>query len=125
MLAPMMTLIAGRRPSTPALTRPTTMTVIAVLDWMTPVMSVPASTPLIGVPAILRQQRAHPADGEVLDAVGHELEAEHEDAEPADHRHEDVLEMSTCIGPPYCSARHALVASELAAQFRTNIRSRL
>ncbi len=29
------------------------MTVIAVLDWMTPVMSVPAMTPLIGVPAIL------------------------------------------------------------------------
>ena len=35
------------------MTRPTTMTVIAVLDWMTPVMSVPARTPLIGVPAIL------------------------------------------------------------------------
>ncbi len=29
------------------------MTVIAVLDWMTPVISVPAITPLIGVPAIL------------------------------------------------------------------------
>ena len=29
------------------------MTVIAVLDWMTPVINVPASTPLIGVPAIL------------------------------------------------------------------------
>ncbi len=28
------------------------MTVIAVDDWMTPVMAVPASTPLIGVPAI-------------------------------------------------------------------------
>ena len=53
MLAPMMTLMAGRRPRTPELTRPTTMTVIAVLDWMTPVMSVPAMTPLIGVPAIL------------------------------------------------------------------------
>ena len=53
MLAPMMTLIAGRRPRTPELTRPTVMTVIAVLDWMTPVMSVPANTPLIGVPAIL------------------------------------------------------------------------
>ncbi len=29
------------------------MTVIAVEDWMTPVMTVPAITPLIGVPAIL------------------------------------------------------------------------
>ena len=28
------------------------MTVIAVLDWMMPVISVPANTPLIGVPAI-------------------------------------------------------------------------
>jgi hypothetical protein len=30
-------------------------------------------------------------DGEVLNAVGHELEAEHEDAEPTDNRYEDVL----------------------------------
>ena len=52
MLAPMMTLMAGRSPRTPELTRPTTMTVIAVLDWRTPVMTVPAITPLIGVPAI-------------------------------------------------------------------------
>ena len=29
------------------------MTVMAVHDWMTPVISVPASTPLTGVPAIL------------------------------------------------------------------------
>ena len=52
-LAPMITEIAGRRPMTPALTRPTTMTVIAVEDWITPVMKVPAMTPLTGVPAIL------------------------------------------------------------------------
>ena len=52
MLAPMMTLIAGRSPRTPELTRPTTMTVIALLDWSTPVMAVPAMRPLIGVPAI-------------------------------------------------------------------------
>ena len=39
------------------------------------------------------QQRPHPADGKVLNAVGHELESEHEDAEPADHRHEDVPEI--------------------------------
>ena len=53
MLAPMITLIAGRRPKTPALTRPTVMTVIAVLDWITPVMNVPASRPVTGVPATL------------------------------------------------------------------------
>ena len=47
----MMTLIAGRSPITPALTRPTTITVMAVLDWMTPVMKVPAIRPVIGVPA--------------------------------------------------------------------------
>ena len=52
MLAPMITLMAGRRASTPELTRPTTMTVMAVLDWMTPVITVPAMTPLTGVPAI-------------------------------------------------------------------------
>ena len=32
------------------------MTVIAVDDWMTPVISVPASTPLIGVPAALARK---------------------------------------------------------------------
>ena len=52
MLAPMMTAMAGRRPRTPELTRPTTMTVMAVLDWMMPVMNVPARTPLTGFPAI-------------------------------------------------------------------------
>ena len=51
MLAPMMTLTAGRNPRTPAFTRPTTMTVMAVLDWMTPVMRVPAARPVMGVPA--------------------------------------------------------------------------
>jgi hypothetical protein len=53
MFAPMITLIAGRRPMTPALTRPTTITVIAVLDWITPVMNVPAIRPVTGVPATL------------------------------------------------------------------------
>src|SRR5690606_7852065 len=53
MLAPMITLMAGRRAITPALTRPTVITVMAVEDWMMPVISVPASTPLAGVPAIL------------------------------------------------------------------------
>ena len=32
------------------------MTVIAVDDWMTPVISVPAITPLIGVPAALARK---------------------------------------------------------------------
>ena len=68
------------------------MTVIAVEDWMTPVISVPAITPLIGVPAALASKCAHLVDGQRLDAVRHELEAEHEDAEPADHRNENVLE---------------------------------
>ncbi len=40
----------------------------------------------------LGQQRAHLVDGERLDAVRHEFEAEHEDAQAADHRHEDVFE---------------------------------
>ena len=53
MLAPMITPIAPRRDSTLALTSPTVITVIAVEDWMTPVMMVPANTPLSGVPAIL------------------------------------------------------------------------
>jgi hypothetical protein len=54
--APIMTLMAGRRPKTPALTRPTTMTVIAVLDCMTPVMRVPAKSPLTGVPAVFAKK---------------------------------------------------------------------
>ncbi len=53
MLAPMITPIAERNDSTPALTRPTVITVIAVDDWMMPVMIVPATTPLAGVPAIV------------------------------------------------------------------------
>lgn len=40
----------------------------------------------------LGEKGAHPVDRQRLDAVGHEVEAEHEDAQPADHRHEDVLE---------------------------------
>jgi hypothetical protein len=44
--------MADRRLRTPELTRPTTITVIAVLDWSTPVINVPATTPLAGVPAI-------------------------------------------------------------------------
>lgn len=53
MLAPMITLIAERRLSTPAFTRPTVITVMAVEDWMMPVITVPAITPFAGVPAIL------------------------------------------------------------------------
>ena len=40
----------------------------------------------------LRQQRPHLVDRERLDAVAHEFEAEHEDAQSADHRYQDVLE---------------------------------
>ena len=40
----------------------------------------------------LGEKVAHPVDRKRLDAVRHELQAEHEDAQPADHRHEDVLE---------------------------------
>ncbi len=50
--------LAGRRARMPESTRPTTMTVIAVLDWMTPVISVPANTPLSGVPRFWRADRA-------------------------------------------------------------------
>ena len=88
----MMTLIAGRSASTPALTSPTTITVIAVLDWMTPVIRVPASSPVIGRAGDLGQHRAHPVDGQRLDAVAHEFQAEHEDAQAADDRNDDVLE---------------------------------
>jgi hypothetical protein len=47
----MMTLMAGRNAMTPAFTNPTTITVMAVLDCSTPVMSVPDSRPFNGVPA--------------------------------------------------------------------------
>ena len=75
------------------------MTVIAVLDWMMPVISVPARTPLIGVPAI-RASSARILLTVRSDAVGHELEPEHEDAEPAHDRHEDVSENVDLHGPP-------------------------
>ena len=68
------------------------MTVIAVLDWMTPVMNVPAITPLIGVPAILASSARILLTASAWMPLRHEFEAEHEDAQAADHRHEDVLE---------------------------------
>ena len=45
MLAPMMTLIDWLRVSSPALTKLTTMTVVADDDWTRAVMSTPVSTP--------------------------------------------------------------------------------
>ena len=45
MLAPMMIQTAWFRVIMPALTKPTTMTVVAEEDWMTAVMAAPTSTP--------------------------------------------------------------------------------
>ena len=45
MLAPMMIQTAWFRVIMPALTKPTTMTVVADEDWMTAVMAAPTSTP--------------------------------------------------------------------------------
>ena len=67
------------------------MTVIAVLDWRIPVMSVPARTPFIGVPAIRASSSRILLTARLVNAVGHELQAEHENAKPADDRHENVL----------------------------------
>ena len=38
------------------------------------------------------EHRAHPVDGEILDPVGHEFEAQHEDAEPADDGNQNFPE---------------------------------
>ena len=62
MLAPMITLIAGRSAITPALTSPTTITVIAVLDCSTPVISVPANKPFDRRAGDLGQHRPHAVD---------------------------------------------------------------
>ena len=44
MLAPMITPTAWDRFNTPALTKPTTMTVVAPLDWMIAVINAPNAT---------------------------------------------------------------------------------
>lgn len=52
MLAPMITLIACARVSRPALTKLTTITVVAEDDWITEVMPSPVRTPLKGLDVI-------------------------------------------------------------------------
>lgn len=59
------------------------MPIVAEDEWIIAVMSDAVST----------QQRAHFVDREVLDTVGHELEAEHENAQATHHRDEHVLEI--------------------------------
>ena len=91
-LAPMMTLIAGRSPRTPALTRPTDHDRHGGARLDDAGDEGAGEQALDGRAGDLGQQRPHLVDGQRLDAVRHEFEAEHEDAEPADHRHENVLE---------------------------------
>lgn len=50
MLAPMMTAMAPARERRPALTKETTMTVVAEEDWMTVVTAVPVRMPRRGLP---------------------------------------------------------------------------
>ena len=69
------------------------MTVIAVLDCITPVISGPGDDALDWRAGNSRQQRPHPVHREALNPVGHELEAEHEYAEAADDRNENILEV--------------------------------
>jgi hypothetical protein len=72
------------------LTRPTTITVIARLQDAGDQRA--GEQALDGRAGDLGQQRAHAVCGQVADAVGHELQAEHEQAQAADHRHQDLLE---------------------------------
>ena len=58
MFAPMMTPMALRSLRTCALTRPTTMTVVAEEDWMAAVTSAPSATPLITVSVIFSSVRS-------------------------------------------------------------------
>ena len=52
MLAPIMTLMACLRVRRPALTKPTTMTVVALDDWIIAVTPSPVTTPLSGLEVI-------------------------------------------------------------------------
>ena len=68
------------------------MTVIAVEDWITPVISVPASTPLIGVPAALaRNSRILLTDSAWMPFAMNSRPSM-KMPRPADDRHENVLE---------------------------------
>lgn len=51
-LAPIITLIACLRVRSPAFTKPTTITVVALEDWITAVTPSPVTTPLSGLEVI-------------------------------------------------------------------------
>ena len=79
---------------TQALTRSTTIIVMAVLDWTTLVMNVLRPSAWSRRAGDLGEQGADP--GSIVSAwmpLRHELEAEHEYAQPADDRYDDVLEI--------------------------------
>lgn len=70
----------------------------------------------------LGQKIPHLVDGECLDAVGHEFEAEHENAETADHGNEDVLEdVDLHVGMPSCVDSAGARKSALVVQGRQGL----
>ena len=60
MLAPIITPIACDKVNNPALTKPTTITVVALDDWMTAVTPRPVRTPLKGFDVIFPRSRRRP-----------------------------------------------------------------
>ena len=55
MLAPMMTPMAWCSSIRPELTKPTAITVVAPLDWITAVITMPSSSPRTGLAVILER----------------------------------------------------------------------
>ena len=76
----------------------------------------------------LGEKGAHPVDRERLDAVCHEVQTEHENAQSADHRHEDVLEdiyvhFTQSPTSRHCDATRSSVAARMAAPSSAGVHS--
>lgn len=69
--APMMTPTAWVRESSPALTKPTTMTVVAEDDWMTAVITSPASMANSRLCVTISSSRLSRLPGGLFEAVAH------------------------------------------------------
>ena len=81
-VAPTMTPTACEKVTRPALTKPITVSVVAVEDWIATVKSAPDTIALNRPPTIVLKHAAQRVAGEALEAFGKMVDPEQEQAEP-------------------------------------------
>ena len=91
MLAPMITPIACRKVISPALTKPTVMTVVPEEVWISTVTTMPTMTPLIGLDVYLARSSRDFISGSFLQTGRHILNGKQEDSQSPDETENDVL----------------------------------